>query len=397
MNRSNAFDAFLARVRGGALAVGCAGALLAGAGYLINRERFFQAYLFAYMFWLGLTLGSMIVVMIHGLTGGGWGLAIRRIVEAGMNTLPLMILLFLPLLLGIETLYDWSHSSVVEHDEVLQAKSAYLNVAGFQIRAAVAFAVWSVSVLLLNRWSLDDNRDPDSPRSVRLQRASGVGLALYGLSITVASVDWVMSLEPHWFSTTYGVLVAAGQGLSGLCFAVVAMTALEPYEPWRRIVDDERRHDLANLLLAFTMFWAYIAFMQFLIIWSGDLPEENVWYLNRSLGGWELIATALMCLAFALPFFLLLLRDVTRRRGRLCLTAGLLLAMQAVNVYWMIEPAFSPGSLAIHWLHFAAFAAVGGFWTAVFCWRLSARAFLPIYDPLLAQEAIDERTSRAAG
>ncbi|HVW36313.1 MAG TPA: hypothetical protein VHB99_03370, partial [Pirellulales bacterium] len=252
MNRSAEFDAFLARVRGGALAAGLAGAALCAAGYFLSPERFFQTYLFAYVFWLGLTLGSMIVVMIHGLTGGGWGLAIRRIGEAGMNTLPLMILLFAPVLLGVNTLYEWSHPSVVEHDEVLRSKSAYLNVTGFQIRAAAAFAVWAISILLMNLWSPNADPDPDSPRSIRLQRVSGAGLALYGLAVTIAGVDWVMSLEPHWFSSMYGVLVAAGQGLSGLTFAIVAMTALEPYDPWRRIVNVGRRHDLGNLLLAFT-------------------------------------------------------------------------------------------------------------------------------------------------
>ena len=398
MNRSDEFDAFLARVRGRALAVGCAGAAICAAGYFLRPgpERFYQTYLFAYVFWLGLTLGSMIVVMIHGLTGGGWGLAIRRIGEAGMNTLPLMILLFAPLLVGVDSLYEWSHPSVVEHDEVLRSKSDYLNVAGFQIRAGAIFAVWAVSILLLNLWSPSADPDPDSPRSIRLQRVSGAGLALYGLAVTIAGVDWVMSLEPHWFSSMYGVLIAAGQGLSGLTFAILAMTALEPFEPWRRIVNVERRHDLGNLLMAFTMFWAYISFMQYLIIWSGNLPEENVWYLHRSVGGWELVALAIMALNFALPFFLLLLRDVTRHRRRLCQVAGLLLAMQAVNTYWLVEPAFSPGTLDLHWLHLAAFAAIGGFWTAMFCWRLSARAFLPIHDPLLAEEAIDERAGHAA-
>ena len=203
-----------------------------------------------------------------------------------------------------------------------------------------------------------------------------------------------MSLEPHWYSSMYGILFAASEALSGLTFAILAMTALDRFEPWRRIVTVERRHDLGNLLLAFTMFWAYVSFMQYLIIWSGNLPEENVWYLNRSDGGWELMALALMALSFALPFFLLLLRDITRHRIRLCQVAALLLTMQMVNVYWLIEPAFSPKQLTIHWLHPAALAAIGGFWLAMFAWRLPARAFLPIYDPEL-MEAVDERAGHA--
>lgn len=394
MKPSDELQQFVARVRGISLTVGAIGAALCAAGYFFQPERFFQAYLFGYLFWLGLTLGSMVVVMIHGLTGGGWGLAIRRVSEAAMGTLPLMALLFTPLLSGIYLLYEWSHHDVVEHDVVLKAKSAYLNVEGFQIRAAAVFAVWLLFWGLLKLWSPSDDRNPDSPRSLRLQRASGVGLLLYGLAITFASVDWVMSLEPHWFSSMYGILFAASQALSGLTFAILAITALDRFEPWRRIATVSRRHDLGNLLLAFTMFWAYVSFMQYLIIWSGNLPEENVWYLNRSAGGWQLIVIALMGLSFAVPFFLLLLRDVTCHRLRLCQVAALLLGMQAVNLFWLIEPAFSPKQFTIHWLHLASLAAVGGFWLAMFAWRLPALAMLPIDDPELT-EAVDERAGQA--
>lgn len=394
MKPSEQFQEFVARARSVSLTVGVMGAALCAAGYFFQPKQFFQAYLFGYMFWLGLTLGSMVVMMIHGLTGGGWGLAIRRISEAAMGTLPLMALLFTPLLSGIHLLYEWSHAEAVEHDAVLQAKSAYLNVEGFQIRAAIVFAVWLLFWALLKLWSPGDDPEPDSPRSLRLQRASGVGLLLYGLAVTFASVDWVMSLEPHWFSSMYGILFAASQALCGLTFAILAITVLDRFEPWRRIVTIERRHDLGNLLLAFTMFWAYVSFMQYLIIWSGNLPEENVWYLNRSAGGWELIVMALMGLSFTLPFFLLLLRDVTRHRLRLCQVAALLLSMQAVNLYWLIQPAFSPKQLSIHWLHLAALAGIGGFWLTMFSWRLPALAFLPIDDPEL-KEAVDERTGHA--
>lgn len=394
MNEHDQFTAFVSRLRGVSLLVGVIGAALCAVGYFTAPARFFQAYLFGYMFWLGLTLGSMIVLMIHGLTGGGWGLALRRVSEAAMGTLPLMALLFTPLLAGIPMLYEWAHEEVVEADSVLQAKSAYLNVEGYQIRAAVIFAVWLVFWRLLMHWSPNEETNPDSPRSIRLQRASGLGLALYGLAITIGSVDWVMSLEPHWFSSMYGILWASSEGLSGLTFAILAITVLDRFEPWRRIATTGRRHDLGNLLLAFTMFWAYVAFMQFLIIWSGNLPEENVWYLARSVGGWELIVMALMALSFALPFFLLLLRDVTRHRLRLCQVASWLLFMQVVYGYWMIEPAFSPQTLTIHWLHPVALAAIGGFWLTMFAWRLPALAATPIYDPELT-EAVDERTGHA--
>lgn len=400
MTPSPDFVMSLRRVRFGGLAVACVGGAACAYGYAYTREAFYPAYLTAYLFWLGMALGCLSVAMLHGLTGGAWGVAIRRVIEAGFQTLPLMALLFAPLWLGVERIYEWANPDVVQHNELLAYKAAYLNVVWFHRRAIIYFVTWIVFGWLLILSSPNDDPQADSRRSRRLQRTSALGLIAYGLTITLAVVDWVMSLEPEWFSTMYGVLYICGQAVSGTSFAIVAVVLLGRFEPWSRTVTAQRRHDLGNLLLAFVMFWAYVAFMQYLVIWSGNLPEENVWYLRRSQGGWQYVVISLMALHFAVPFLLLLSRNRKRDPAGIFRVALLLLAMRYVDLYWLIVPGFqhgesSAGGPAIHWLDLAAMAAIGGVWLAVFSWRLLARVKLPIYDPELV-EIVDERTHRPA-
>ncbi len=378
-----------------ALVIGVGGALACAAGYGGGSKEFFAGYLVAFLFWLGLSLGTMVIAMLHGVTGGAWGLAIRRIAEAGFATVPLMALCFVPIALNVTTIYEWADPSIVEHDELLLRKTWWLNVAGWQTRAIIYFAVWIGTAALLRLLAPGEDPNSESPRGLWLQRVSGLGLILYGFGITLAAVDWVMSLEPHWFSTMYGVIYMGGQSLAGMSFVVLIANLLSRFPPWDRIVTDDRRHDLGNLLLTMVMFWAYVSFMQYLIIWSGNLPEENVWYLHRSVGGYELLVIVLMGFHFAAPFLLLLSRDVKRDSHRLTLLVAWLLAMRLVDLYWLAVPAFFPDTLTLPWQTAAALAAIGGFWLAVFAWRLSARTDAPLYDPILMEDA-DERAGHAA-
>lgn len=367
------------------LVLGVAGIIGCALGYGAEDHRQFLAgYLVAFMFWLGLSLGSLVVATLHGVTGGGWGLAVRRIAEAGYSTLPLMGIFFIPLAINVRQIYPWADSSTVAADELLQRKAWWLNVDGWLMRAAIYFGIWIVTMLLLNLLSPNDDPNSESPRGLWLQRVSGIGLIAYGFTITLASVDWVMSLEPHWYSSIYGVIYMGGQALAGMSLVVLVAGLLEGFPPWNVIVTTVRRHDLGNLMLAMVMFWAYVSFMQYLIIWSGDLPEENAWYLARSVGGYELVAMVLMFLHFALPFLLLLSRDIKQHRQRLMVVAGWLLLMRLVDIYFLAMPAFYPRTLTLPWQMWAALVGIGGFWLAVFAWRLSARAALPMYDPVLA-------------
>jgi len=383
----------------GLLASAVAGVLCA-YGYVSLPQRFYPAYLTAFMYWLGMALGCLVAAMVHGMTGGAWGRAIRRVVEAGYQTLPLMALLFAPLWLGVARIYDWADPEIVREHEALARKSGYLNVAGFQARAILYFVVWISILLVLNFSSPSAERAADSPRARRLQTCSGLAFIAFGFTFTLAAVDWLMSLEPEWYSTMYGLIHIAGQAVSGLSFALIVVVALGAFEPWSQIVTPSRLNDLGSLLLAAVMFWAYVSFFQYLVIWSGNLPEENTWYVHRSRGGWQYVALGLMALHFAVPFLLLLSRRLKRQRISLFRIAALLLVRRYVDLYWIIVPSFQLGSegaagFTFHWLDLAAFVAIGGLWLSAFAWQLSVRIRLPMYDPDFT-EAFDERTSPAA-
>jgi hypothetical protein len=374
-----------------AILAGLVGAAGCVAGYGGGSKEFLASYLVAFLFWLGISLGSMVVCMLHGVTGGGWGLAVRRVAEAAYSTVPLMALAFVPLAMNVRTMYQWADPSRVAIDEVLQKKTHWLNVEAYETRAVVYFGIWIATALLLNLFSPNEDADPDASRNLWLQRVSGAGLILYGFSMTLAAVDWVMSLEPHWYSSMYGVIYWGGQTLAGMSFCVLVVGLLKRHSPWNRVVTTVRRHDLGNLLLTMVMFWAYVSFMQYLIIWSGNLPEESSWYLHRSVGGYELVVLVLMGFHFAVPFALLLSRDIKQRQGWLMAVVAWLLAMRLVDLYWLAMPAFFPKQFTLPWQLPAALAGIGGFWLAAFVWRLSARADLPIYDPELKEGAHERR------
>jgi hypothetical protein len=378
--------------------VGLVGAVLGGAatvfGYWHFPARFYASYLTAYFFWLDITLGCLGLALLHGLTGGGWGVVIRRVVEAGYQTLPWMIVLFVPLWLGVAKIYPWTDPQLVEQHASVARKAAYLNVGAWHVRAMVIFGVWIVIALLLDLASPKGDTTPDSPRARRLQTLGGLGFIAYGVSITVAAVDWVMSLEPEWYSTMYGVLYMAEEAVAGLAAAILVVSLFARYEPWSTAATVARRIDLGNLLLAFVMFWAYVHFMQFLIIWSADLPEENVWYLRRSAGGWLCVSIGLAALHFAAPFLLLLSRRLKRTPVSIAQIAALLLAVHYVNLLWMIVPGLEHGTHSAYtwneaWLDLAAWTAIGGGWLAMFAWRLSARVRVPIFDPDLTETRHD--------
>lgn len=389
-------SARLSRVTGVSLLVGVAASALCVFGYLREPAHFFPAYLVAFLLFVGMSLGCLAIAMIHHLTGGGWGIPIRRVLEAGYSVLPLLAVLFLPILLGMDTLYSWSRTSAAA-DPILAKKAAYLNVEWFQVRAAAYFIGWILLGLALNRLSSGADAANEPRRARRLALLSGPGLILWAAGVTFASIDWAMSLEPHWFSTSYGVLFMGGQAVSAMSLAILASALLRDVPPWRDTLSIDRMHDLGNFLLAAVLFWTYIAFTQFLIVWSGNLPEETPFYVARSLGpnrpwytGWQPVALLLSTLHFLVPFLLLLARHTKRSPRWLVGIACLLLLMRLVDLTWLVMPAFSPDRFSLHWLNFVTPLAVGGLWLAAFSWRLSARADLPVYDPAPIEESEHE-------
>ena len=304
------------------LIAGAAGAVLSILGALLNLTQFLQSYLMAYMLCLGVTLGCLALGMVHQLSGGAWGVVLRRPIGAATRVLPIMTLLFLPIALGMRRLYPWTNADLVAHDEILQHKHLYLNVPFFLVRAAIYFLVWNTITYFLNAWSLEQDRNPDYRVARRMQRLSAVGLLGYGLMITFASFDWLMSLEPHWYSTMYGVLIIGGQGLSAMSFLIVAMVWLSRRPPLDRIVVASHFHDLGNLTLAFVMLWAYFSFSQYLIIWAGNLPAEIGWFLHRTRTSWRVVALGLILFHFAIPFVILLSRAMKREPRLILVVAG---------------------------------------------------------------------------
>jgi len=367
------------RLRHRALIAGALGVAGCLVGAILNPTQFYYSYLLAFVFWLGITLGSLALLMIQHLSGGAWGFVIRRPLEAATRLLPLMAVLVVPLFIGMRALYPWARPDVVAADVVLQSKRLYLNVPFFVLRTFVYFAAWMALAWFLNRWSAEQDERGEEPAGHKMRALSGGGLVLYVLTMTFASVDWLMSLEPHWFSTIFSVIVIGGQGLSGLAAAIVVLAALSHEKPVAEVATPARFHDLGNLLLAFLMLWAYFSFSQFLIIWSGNLPEEIPWYVHRIQNSWQWISLVLVIFHFAVPFALLLSRRTKRVSGTLVKVAIAILVMRIVELYWIIAPERFPEGVHVHWLDVAAPIAIGGFWVSLFVREIKSRPLLPRY------------------
>lgn len=385
INQTDTLRPPLDRIQRVALIAGVVGLVLCVLGAFLSPAQFFQSYLFAYLFWAGLALGCFSVLLLQHVSGGGWGLLIRRLLEAGARTLPLMLLLFVPLAFGMQQVYEWARPEVLANDAILQQKSVYLNVPFFLIRTVFYFAVWIGLLFIWNRWSAEQDRTGNPALDDRLKMLSRLGLLLYFITMTFAAFDWGMSLEPHWFSTMYGIIFVIGQGLLAFAFMIVLVALFADRRPLADLVTPQRFNDLGNLLLAFTMLWAYVTFSQYLIAWSGNLPEEVPWFLRRQTGGWEWIALALVAFQFVLPFMLLLSRQNKRKIQVLGRVAALIFVMHLVEVFWLIVPAHQSG-LSVHWLDLAAILGIGGLWLAVFVWQLKGMPIIPAHDSRL-QEA----------
>ncbi len=375
----------LNKIQTQALVVGVVALVVCGFGAYMNPAQFFQSYLLGYVFWIGLALGSFALMSLHHLVGGGWGFAIQRLLEAATRTLPLLALLFLPLFFGMKELYVWARPEVVAEDSILQHKSAYLNVGFFWIRSAGYFLIWFVFIFFMNKWSLAQDKSDNPSFTERIQKISGPALLVYVLTVTFASIDWVMSLDPHWFSTIFGFIFVIGQVLLTLSFVVVVIGRLSNVKPLSDVLHKQHFHDLGNLMLAFVSLWVYVSFSQFLIIWSGNLPEEIPWYIRRLNGGWQWLALFVVVFHFALPFMVLLSRRTKRNIQTLSKVAIAMIFMRLIELFWIIAPNFHPEGFSVHWLDMAAPIGIGGLWVAAFVRQLKSRALLPINDPRLKE------------
>jgi len=398
MNKNFAAPSDLGRLQSLVFGVGLLGLIGWVIGLFLSghaREMFFHTYLVAYVFWVGIALGCLGWLMIQYLGGATWGIVIRRILESGAHTLILMAVLFIPIIVGIKDIYQWASIDQIANEELrtlVAKKTAWLNPGFFTVRAVIYFAILLILTIVLRRFShkLDETGDP---RNIgHAQNWSGPGFLIYGLVCTFASIDWVMSLDPEWFSSLFGLLMIAGQGVASMALIISVCVVLAKREPMNHILKPKHFHDFGKLLMALVCVWAYFSFSQLLIIWSGNLPEEIPWYIERFKGPWRYIGLALIGLHFLLPFFLLLSRDLKKNSRRLVSVAWLIIVMRFVDLFWVIVPSMENDhhqavKLSSYPVYILATVGFGGVWLGWFFWQLRQRDLVPHRDPQF-EEAI---------
>jgi hypothetical protein len=363
-------------------AVGLVGSLALSS---CQGAQLYFSWLVAYLYFLSIALGALFFVLCLFVCRAGWAVVFRRVVENVMATLPVFALLFVPIWIGRHELYSWTDAAEVAKNPVLRGKSGYLNESFFLLRAILYLASWSGLALYFSGQSQKQDQTGGERITRRLGAVAAPGIIVFSLTLTFAAVDWLMSLDPEWYSTMFGVYYFSGSILAAFAFVVVAIAFIHSRGQLRGVVTVEHVHDLGKLLFAFTVFWTYIAFCQYFLIWYGNIPEETSYFMRRSEGSWPAIGKMLMVGHFVIPFFFLMPRAIKRSAPLLVAAALWLLAMHFMDIYWCVMP--------VHLEHGARFGAldattaltVGGFFLAAFGWVSSRRALVPMRDPRLAE------------
>lgn len=369
------------RVQRNALIVGVIALAASVLGAFQNSTHFWQSYLFGFIFWAGLALGCLGIFFLHNVVGGNWGVAIRRFVESGIQTLPLILVASIPVLIALKTLYSWTNPEVRAHDFAVGHKAAYMNVPFFIARTVLYFVIWIFLGRRILNMANEHARTGDPALFKKIKGASAPALLIFVVSTTYAFIDWIMSLEPDWYSTIYPWMFTVGEVVLTFAFMIALLVLLSGREPFSSFVKQSHYHDLGNLLLAFTMVWAYMSFAQMLIIWAENLPDEIPWYVRRFSGGWGYMAWFISIFHFCVPFFLLLMRFVKRNPNLLRIVAIWMIIVRIVDVFWIVEPAFRQRGLEVYWTDFAVLIGLGGLWLAYFVYNLKARPLLVPNDP----------------
>lgn len=421
----------LDRWRMPALLIGILGLIACVIGYFLVIDKSnpqtphlpaFQAYLIGFIFWWCITIGTFGMLMLQHMVGGKWGLVARRVFESGSANMLLMAILFIPVALGMYSLYDWTDPAVAKEVHTTWLNTQWLDPRNWIIRAVIYFAVWLIMIFFLRRWSFRQDREANPRIRSWMRTLSGPGLVIFGFTSSFAVFDWVMSLDPKWYSTIYGMIFIAGQGLGALCIAVIALSFLARYKPFDCLATIDVFHDLGNLMMAFTILWAYTSFSQLLISWSGNSREDANYYWHRGMsvvnftgnynanttggnyipaaagihynpGGWQFYAGLLILVHFFIPLALLVARQNKRNPNALVKIAILILVARVADIYWNIIPMFSmrrtsftdPVAFSINWLDIVAPIAIGGIWVFFFIGGLKRRPIVAINDPRLPE------------
>ncbi len=379
----------VARWQTPALIIGIIGIIGSIAGFVMNQPEFFKAWLPAYIFWFLIAAGALGVLCLQYTTGGEWGVLIRRPLGAAARTLPLFLLFGIPVVLGLSQIYEWANHDIVAHDELLQKKQLWLNPTAWVIRAIVYFVIWALWAWRLRQLSVAFAKDRSPYTELSRRKWAASGLLMIVFTLTFTSVDWVMSLEPKWYSSMFGIAFTVGAGLSAFAFVTFFLTTISNTQAMNDILKPNHFRDLGNLMLAFTMLWAYTNFSQFLLIWYGNIKEETPYYLKRMHGGWGVMATILVVFHFFLPFFMLLMRAIKDRPKTIAIVTLIILVMRFMDVYWLIGPAFWPEHFYISWITLFAFLGIGGLWLWAFIGQLKGQTIIPIHETWV-EEAIRE-------
>jgi hypothetical protein len=350
---------------------------------------FLRSWLYAFLFWLGMTLGCLVLLMMQYTSGGNWGRVGRRFWEAAASLLPMMFICWLPIAFGMKELYPWASMGHEEAIKELGQKGVlYLTPFGFWLRGILYFIGWYALYWYLRRWSDREEAGLTTPAQFpRVQNISGAGIVFYAATITFGSIDWAMSLEPKWFSTVFGMIFMVGEVLTALCFTIWLLVKLAPMEPISKMFKIDFLHDFGKLMFAFVVLWAYVSFSQWLIIWSGNLLVEIRWYLIRLRGGWQYFGSALIFIHFLVPFFIMLSRNLKREGRRIIKMVYLLLLMRLIDLIWFTAPNFYPGEGLSKFgvqdgiMYVLAPIAIGGIWLWAFFTQLSKRSLMPVNDP----------------
>lgn len=374
-----------------ALPVGIAGLAACAYGYKQDHQAFAVSWLMGWMYWFYPTLGALGWLLIFHLTSGRWGYVAQRPFEAAARLMPLMLVLFIPVVMSMHGLYEWTHADVVAKDPLIKHKEAYLNEQGFIIRAGIYFAIWIFLAYVVSGLSRGAKADGNPDTVKRIRQIAAPGIVAFALAATFASFDWQMSLEPHWFSSIFGAIFMVASGLLAMLFVAVLMHHLSKRDPLKNVITTQQFHDFGNWCFAFTILWTYMNFSQFIIIWSANLYEETFWYLYRSKGGWKQFSMVMAVVLFALPFLLLLFKSNKRNSGRLAAIASVLLVARFLEVYWIVGPTFRKENvLALHWMDAAALAGIGGIWLFLFATGLGK-------VPLLSGDARFKEFAKGGG
>lgn len=373
-----------------ALILGILGLILSVLAYFANSEQFFHSYLVAFVFWASIAIGGLFLTLLHYLSGAVWSVVLRRIFETFMALLPLFVIFFIPIIFGMYDLYHWTHADAVEQDALLQEKAPYLNTTFFVIRAFVFLGVWIVFSQLLYRWSLRNDQTGDASFLKKAKRLSPLGIILFAITLSFAAFDWLMSLDPHWYSTIFGIYYFSGSTLAALSLLTLFVLYFDKTGPLNSFLSIEHYHDLGKLLFTFTVFWAYIAFSQYFLIWYANIPEETIWYLHRWEGSWKYVSLLLVFGHFIVPFFVLMVRATKRNLGILLAMSVWLLVMHVVDMYWLVMPNLHHEGAHFSWIDIAPFLGIGGIFIGLLYRQLAKHSLVAVQDPKLS-ESINHR------